>query len=95
MEAPGWENVILAMLGGVALKWMFERLLNVAAPLVQPQTNPPCGEGKCKGLTSQEYNMLKNQEREAEMAYQRHVIEVLAKMSILLEQICRRLDDRS
>lgn len=70
-------TVPLAIAGGIALKWLLEKLLNVVA-----------GDKKDSSLEALLSIAKHEQSKEA---FERHVIETLAKMTILLDEITRRI----
>lgn len=79
MPDPTAVNVILAMLGGVALKWFAEKFFDVIFKLSHKADEPRHLETK----------LIRQNQHDV---FERHVIEVLAKMTVLLEEITRKLE---
>lgn len=75
-------QIILAVAGGVAIRWAFEKILDFIA---------------IGGKSSQENNGYVDAMTASEVtrreAFERHVIEVLAKLSVTLDEASRRIDN--
>lgn len=78
----GIVQMLLAAVGGVTLKYMFERIMTVIARK----------DNQNAGNYSDLHTHFISQQNLTE-SFQRHVIEVLAKLSVSQDEIARNLKD--
>ena len=72
-------QMVLAVAGGISIKWLFEKLLNFA--------------GNARKKDEVDATVLRMLQHDASKeAFERHVIETLAKMTILLDELTRRIE---